>query len=102
MSLLENMTIDDLDAEQRALAECIGMDAYKNLLENYAGSCIYVRTPDRVTNRIRNECIREKFNGYNYTELAKEFDLSVVTIRRILRKTGKAKSPSLSPPERKL
>ena len=38
MSLLDKLTLDDLDADQRQLAECIGMEAYRKLLKNYAGS----------------------------------------------------------------
>ena len=84
MSLLEKLTLDDLDGEQRQLAECIGIEAYKNLLRNYAGSSIYVHMPDQLTANIRNMEIRKKFNGYNYRVLAKEFNLSDVSIRRIV------------------
>ena len=84
MSLLDNITFNDLDPEQRDLAECIGMDAYKNLLKNYAGSCVYVRQPNGVTKSKRNADIRREFNGYNHKELAKKFGLSVTMIRYIL------------------
>ena len=94
MSLLDNMTFDDLDPEQRALAECIGMDAYRNLLNNYAGSCVYIRKPNRVTNVIRNADIRREFNGCNHKELAKKFGLSVVMIRRILAESEQEKRKS--------
>lgn len=84
MSLLDNLEIEDLSADQRELAECIGMEAYKKLVKNYAGSCVYVCKPDTVTVNLRNEEIRRKFNGYNYAELAREFNLAEVSIRRIV------------------
>ena len=84
MSLLDKLELEDLDEDQRQLAECIGLEAYKNLLLNYAGSSIYVRMPDQLTANIRNEEIRQKFTGYNFHDLAKEFNLSDVTIRRIV------------------
>ncbi|MCH5348392.1 MAG: DNA-binding protein [Oscillospiraceae bacterium] len=84
MDLLDNITLKDLDAEQRQLAKCIGMDAYKHLLEHYAGSYVYVRKPDTVTTRARNARIREEFNGCNYQELAQKFGLSEISIRRII------------------
>lgn len=84
MSLLDEITLDDLDPEQRELAECIGLEAYKNLIKNYAGSLIYIRKPDSIANNFRNEEIRRKFNGYNYHELALEYNLSTVSIRRIV------------------
>lgn len=84
MSLLDKLTIDDLDEEQRELAECIGMDAYKKLLETYAGSRITVRMPKRITLPLRNKKIKNKFNGYNYRELAREYNLSEDMIRKIV------------------
>lgn len=35
MSLLDKLTLDDLDADQRQLAECVGLEAYIKLLKNY-------------------------------------------------------------------
>lgn len=84
MSLLDKLTLDDLDADQRQLAECIGLEAYKKLVRNYAGSSIYVHMPDKITANKRNAEIREKFNGYNFRDLAREFNLSDVSIRRIV------------------
>lgn len=84
MSLLDEITLDDLDPEQRELAECIGLEPYKKLLKNYAGSPIVIRMPQRVTMPLRNKAIRKKFNGYNYRELAKEYDLSEASIRKIV------------------
>lgn len=84
MSLLDNLEIEDLDADQRELAECIGIEAYKKLVKNYAGSFIYVCKPDTITSNLRNEEIRRKFNGYNYSELAREYNLAEVSIRRIV------------------
>lgn len=84
MSLLEKLTLEDLDEDQRQLAECIGLEAYKNLLRNYAGSYIYVCKPDTITANVRDEQIRKEFNGYNYLDLAKKFNLSEISIRRIV------------------
>ena len=82
--LVSELTIDDLDGEQRALAECLGLDAYKRLLLVYAGSTFTVRMPDRVTANIRNKKIRSEFNGYNWGELARKYNLHEKTIRNIV------------------
>lgn len=84
MNLLDELTLEDLGTEQRELAECIGIEAYKKLLINYAGSCVYVCKPDTVTLNARNAQIRKEFNGYNYLELAKKYNLSEISIRRIV------------------
>ena len=90
MSLLEKLTLEDLDEDQRQLAECIGLEAYKNLLRNYAGSSVGVRMPKRITIPVRDKEICEKFNGYNYGDLAREYDFSEISIRRIISPVLKA------------
>lgn len=90
MSLLDKLTFDDLNEDQRQLAECIGMESYKNLLRNYAGSYIYVCKPDTITANVRDEQIRKEFDGYNYLDLAKKFNLSEISIRRIISPVLKA------------
>ena len=84
MSLLDKLELEDLDEDQRQLAECIGLEAYKNLLRNYAGSDIRVRMPKKLLIPVRDREIRENFKGYNHRELALKYDLSVSSIRRIV------------------
>lgn len=84
MSLLDELTIDDLDEEQRELADCIGFEAYRRLLSNYAGDTIRVRMPNRITLPLRNEKIKEDFTGYNYRELAKKYGMHPYSIWRIV------------------
>lgn len=84
MSLLDELTLDDLDDEQRELAECIGLDAYKKLVATYAGSPINIRMPDSLTMRQRNNNICKQFNGYNFTELARAYNLTERQIRNIV------------------
>lgn len=82
--LVSELTLDDLEGEQRALAECLGLEAYKRLLIMYAGSTFTVRMPDTVTIPLRNKRIRSEFNGYNWGELARKYNLHEKTIRNIV------------------
>lgn len=82
--LVNELTLDDLEGEQRALAECLGLEAYKRLLLMYAGSTFTVRMPDKVTIPLRNKRIRSEFNGYNWGELARKYNLHEKTIRNIV------------------
>lgn len=82
--LVSEITLDDLEGEQRALAECLGLEAYKRLLLMYAGSTFTVRMPDKITIPIRNKRIRSEFNGYNWGELARKYNLHEKTIRNIV------------------
>lgn len=82
--LVNELTLDDLEGEQKALAECLGLEAYKRLLLMYAGSTFTVRMPDKVTIPLRNKRIRSEFNGYNWGELARKYNLHEKTIRNIV------------------
>lgn len=82
--LVNELTLDDLEGEQRALAECLGLAAYRRLLLMYAGSTFTVRMPDTVTIPLRNKRIRSEFNGYNWGELARKYNLHEKTIRNIV------------------
>lgn len=82
--LVSELTLDDLEGEQRALAECLGLEAYRRLLLMYAGSTFTVRMPDKITIPLRNKRIRSEFNGYNWGELARKYNLHEKTIRNIV------------------
>ena len=84
MKLLHRLKLDDLSGEQRELAETIGLEAYIKLVDAYGGSNIYIQKPDTVTRDARNNEIRENFNGYNYRQLARRYDVTEKTIREIV------------------
>ncbi len=90
------VSIFQLEGEQRELAEVIGLDAYKKLVEHYGGSHIYIQKSDTITRTDRNSEIKAKFNGSNYRELAREFNLSEKTIREIVAEIIKEKQNEIS------
>lgn len=85
MDLLSMLRYEDLDETQKELADCIGMESYKNLIANYAGENITVRMPDKLTIKLRNELIRQEFmEGAGVRELAKKYHLSERTVRFLI------------------
>ena len=80
---INQITLEQLSGEQYELAELIGIEAYRKLVKNYGGGFIYICKADTVMKFNRNNEICERFNGYNYKELAKEYNLSEKTIREI-------------------
>ncbi len=72
--------------QQKEIAEIIGIEAYRKLVEHYGGSSIYINKFDTITRPERDMEIRKKFNGTNYHELAKEYGLSETGIRKIINK----------------
>lgn len=81
MAEQQKIRIDDLYGVQRDIAEVIGIDNYIKLSLNFGGDNIYVQKYSEVIKIQRNAEIREKFNGYNSDQLAKEYDLSERYVR---------------------
>ncbi len=77
----DKITIEELDGEQREIAECVGIENYLKLAEHFGGTSVYIQKADKSA---RDREIKELFNGYNYKTLARKFGLSESQIRRIL------------------
>lgn len=84
MSVIQALRVEDLDFEQKQLAELIGIDKYKKLLQTYGGMSIYIPKPETYAAIIRNEKIRQEFNGGNYKELSRKYRLTEVWVRNIV------------------
>ncbi len=84
MSLLDKLKMSDLPDDQREIALLIGINNYKKLIEKYGGLAIYIPKSDGFEMAYRNIQIRDEFNGFNYRELAKKYELSEVRIRCIV------------------
>ncbi len=95
MDLLYEMKIENLDEEQQALAETVGMEAYIKLVRKYEGLLIYIPKAESLVKTVRDEKIREEFNGGNYRELATRYGLTETWIRNIV--SDKAKEIKARP-----
>lgn len=84
MSVLDELHLEGLSEGQQEVAELIGLDNFKKLMEVYGGVYIYIPKTDKLDRMERNECIRADFDGYNFRELAKKYDLTEVSIRNIV------------------
>ena len=78
---MDSIEIEELNGEQREIAECVGIDGYKKLVRHFGGMSVYIQKADKST---RDKEIKELFNGYNYKTLARKFNLSESQVRRIL------------------
>lgn len=87
MDINKLISVTQLRSEQqKEIAEIIGIEAYRKLVEYYGGSSIYINKSDTITRPERDDEIRRKFNGSNYRELTKEYGLSETGIRKIIDK----------------
>ena len=84
MDLLDRLQMEDLDEEQRTLAGLIGIEAFRALVRNYNGTPIYIPKIESLEKPVRDELIREEFDGKNYRELALKYGLTETWIRNIV------------------
>lgn len=84
MDLLDQVEIDNLDEEQKALAELIGLDGFRNLVRAFNGTSIYVPKIESIEKIVRDERIKDEFDGGNYRELALKYGLTETWIRNIV------------------
>lgn len=77
----KKIRLQDLYGVQRDIAEVIGIDSYIKLTKIFGGDNIYIQKYSEVIKIQRNAEIREKFNGYNSDQLAREYDLSERYVR---------------------
>lgn len=82
--LLDEVQLENLDEEQKTLAELIGLEGFKNLVRAFNGTSIYVPKIESLEKAVRDERIREEFNGGNYRELALKYGLTETWIRNIV------------------
>mgnify|MGYP003623559134 CR=1 FL=1 len=91
-----NITLDDLSGNQREIAEIIGVDAFVNLSRRYGGVVdLYIMKYSELQRISDRKQLLEDFDGHNYEELARKYDLCTGTIRNLippeLRRERKAK-----------
>ncbi|EYE88286.1 hypothetical protein Q428_08785 [Fervidicella metallireducens AeB] len=82
--MLDGIEINDLPPNQKDIAELIGFENYKKLVCNFGGNNVYIQKEDTLTKNVRNKKIVEMFNGNNYLELSKKFNLTERAIRTII------------------
>lgn len=83
--VIEKLTYGDLDEEQKELVDIIGLEAYKQLLQYYGGSSIYIPKTDALERRIRNEKICQEYQKTRNTKvLSVKYGLTENQIRNII------------------
>lgn len=83
--LLELITLDDLGENERAMAEIIGIELFLKLVTEYGGTAIYLPKAESLILPARNNIIAREFNGMNYYELSRKWNLTERYIREIVR-----------------
>lgn len=89
MDLLDRVQMENLDEEQKSLAELIGLEAFKSLVRTFNGTSIYIPKIESLEKTVRDELIKEEFDGGNYKKLALKYGLTETWIRNIVLEKSK-------------
>lgn len=82
--MLEYLTKEDIPTWFKDIVEEIGIDDLIKICKLCGGSSLYIHTENSLIKPIRNRVIKESFDGGNYKELARKFNVSEVQIRKIV------------------
>ncbi len=85
-SFLDDLTPEQLDGDSRELAEVIGIDAFKKLVEVYGGSSIlYVPNFANLRVTVRDRRLTQEYNsGKTVKQLARKYQLSERRVHQII------------------
>lgn len=84
MDLLDYVEMESLDEDQKKIAELVGMEGFRNLVRIFGGTAIYIPKVESLEKTVRDQRIREEFDGSNYRELAMKYGLTETWIRSIV------------------
>jgi Mor family transcriptional regulator len=80
---IKEFCIEDLPETYSQLVSEIGIDNTLKIAKLFSGQYVYFLKVETIERPLRNRQIRDEFNGYNYEELAKKYNLTEIMIRNI-------------------
>jgi Mor family transcriptional regulator len=83
-NMLDDLTKKDIPESLKDIVDEIGIDNFIKLCRLCGGISIYIPTENSLSKPIRNRVIKKNFDGGNYKELARKFDISEVQVRKIV------------------
>lgn len=81
---MDKVILDDIHESYIDIVNIIGIKNFIELSGFYGGSSLYIPMKKNIAIPCRNRLIKEKFNGINYRDISKEFNVSINQIRNIV------------------
>ena len=83
-TFIKELKLEEIpDGPWKQVAEQIGVENLYTVLRIVGGGTTYIPKAETLIRPVRNRHIREEFNGYNYLELAKKYNVTDRIVRRI-------------------
>lgn len=67
----------------RDIAEAIGVENFYKLTKAIGGETVYIPKPESILRPVRDLHIKNEFNGYNHSELAKKYEVTERWVREL-------------------
>ncbi|MGD0230172.1 MAG: Mor transcription activator family protein [Syntrophorhabdales bacterium] len=88
----EEVTFEDLHPVYRKIAKVIGVSDALILGREFGGQSIYFpKVHAAILLKARHQMIAGEFNGHNYSDPARKYDLTEAWIRQLIKRNRKAK-----------
>jgi Mor family transcriptional regulator len=81
---INEITVDEVPDKYKPLVDVIGIDNVIRMSIIFGGTNMYFPKSDMLVKSIRDKRIRREFNGGNYKELARKYNLSESQVRNII------------------
>ena len=91
----EQIKLDSLPEFYQDLAEIIGLENTLKAAQKLGGLVYYFPKLDKILLEKRDALIKNEFNGINYRDLARKYELSERQIREIIRNKPSEKQSEL-------
>lgn len=85
---VKELEIEELPAPYQPLARILGVELTIKLAQELGGMNVYLPKTDKLLQQLRDQKIRQEFDGGNHRELARRYQLSESRIRQILAEDG--------------
>lgn len=85
-AVLSNLKLEDLEDNQKAIAEAIGIENFAKLVIYAGGDCYYIPTITKFKTKLMKRFIKESkknINAYNRRELIRQFGVCRKTVDEV-------------------
>ena len=82
--MCDEIKYEDLPEPYDAIAAEIGLENTIKLAKMFSGERVYFIKYEAIERPLRDRRIKAAFNGYNFRQLAKEYNVTEMTIRKIV------------------
>lgn len=82
--LIKYVELSDIPEAYQPVVSLIGLDAFLQLCNYARGDELYFPMRETILRKVRNRLIIQEYDGHNFVELSKKYNLTVKHIKNII------------------